>query len=167
MKTIVAAISALVLASGPLLSAGKAGLGELRVHDLGDRRVIVEQVAGVVLPDPPRPVAREAAAGELAAEDEDRDQEELAREAMRWHPAVHAGAAVFRGPDGRVLTQVTHWRVNNGPPVSFWSSADFGLLAHPGEFATEDGVQLRVSRLGAEEAAAWHRHATDRKEGRE
>ena len=112
---------------------------ETLTHELPDRRVIIERAPGIILPDPPEPVVRPAPEPETL--------ERLAEWAAEWraqrvlHPTIHAGASVYRMPDGRTYTHVTNWSVNNSPPVSFWTSADFSILAHPGGFthATPDG----------------------------
>jgi len=128
----------LVLASYPA-SAAPPEIREILIHELSDRRVIIERAPGIILPDPPEPVVRPAPNPETA--------ERLAELAAEWkaqrisHPTIHAGASVYRMPDGRTYTHVTNWSVNNSPPVSFWSSADFSILAHPGGFThpTPDG----------------------------
>jgi len=112
---------------------------ETLTYDLPDRRVIIERAPGIILPDPPEPVVRPAPEPETL--------ERLAELAAEWkaqrisHPTIHAGASVYRMPDGRTYTHVTNWSINNSPPVSFWSSADFSILAHPGGFThpTPDG----------------------------
>jgi hypothetical protein len=48
------------------------------------------------------------------------------------------GATVFRAKDSPPRTLVTYWPSNMGE-VSFWSSADFGLLAGMGDFAAANG----------------------------
>jgi hypothetical protein len=111
---------------------------ETRIIPLEGRRAIIEKVSRIDVPDPPEPPAPRPAGADVAPP----DAEWLAGyQAMRErHPMVVAGATVYRLSDGRSITHVTGWRVNNGPPVDFWSSADFSLLAHPGGFATPDEV---------------------------
>jgi hypothetical protein len=98
------------------------------IHQLADRRVIIEHAPGIILPEPPEPFEKPAV--------DPATPEQLAEAAANWrahrlsHPMIHAGATVYRMLDGRNITHVTNFRVNNGPMVSFWSSADFSLLAH-------------------------------------
>ncbi len=123
-------------------TAGPTAVLDTTIHQLEDRRLIVERVSGIAIPDPPEPVVREQASPATT--------EQLAFAAEQWrahreaHPWIHAGATVYRLPDGLSLTHVNKWQVNSGEPVSFWSSADFSLLAHPGSFVTPDGVHYSM-----------------------
>jgi hypothetical protein len=122
----------MVTAFGLIAGPPEARDTDTVIHHLPDRRVIIERAPGIILPDPPLPAVRPAAqpgsAGRLAAFSAEWRAHRL------LHPSIHAGATVYRLPDGKTVTLVTQWRVNDGPPVSFWSSADFSLLAHPGGF---------------------------------
>ena len=121
-----------ILWLSPLLFAARPEVRETIIHEISDRRVIVERASGIILPDPPEPVVRPDPEPETA--------ERLAEMADEWrahriaHPTIHAGATVYRLPDGKTVTHVSNFSVNNGPMVSFWSSADFSILAHPGGF---------------------------------
>lgn len=133
MKSLHQLAATVVLAfTAHFLSAAPPKVRETIIHDLPDHRVIIERAPGIILPDPPEPIVRPAPEPETA--------ERLAEMAAEWqihrlhHPTIHAGATVYRLPDGKTVTHVTNWSVNNGPAVSFWSSADFSLLAHPGGF---------------------------------
>jgi len=129
---------ALNLASAVAIQA-RPSATDTTIHPQPDgSRIIVEQIPGVIeIPDPPEPVVRPA--------EPPQPPEEIARVAEEWrawreaNPFIHAGASVYRLPDGRRITHVSHWSVNNRPPVSFWSAADFSLLAHPGEIITPQG----------------------------
>lgn len=122
----------------PFLPAAAAppSLGQITIHQLADRRMIIEGAPAIELPAPPEPLAR--------ATPEPQSQARLAELAAKWradreaNPAIFAGATVYHLLDGTTVTHVTHWRVNNDPPVSFWSSIDLSLLAHPGVFASPD-----------------------------
>jgi len=128
-----ATIAVLLFAS--LVGQAKPGAPNTTIHPQADgSRIIVERIPGVIeIPDPPEPVVRSAPEPETA--------ERLAELTAEWraqrifHPTIHAGATVYRLPDGKTLTHVGNFRVNNGPMVSFWSSADFSILAHPGNFS--------------------------------
>ena len=123
-------------------AAGPPVTLDTSIHHLEDRRLIVERTTPIVLPDPPEPVVREAA--------QPQSPEDLALAVEAWkshratHPWIHAGATVHRLPDGETLTHVSAWQVNNGDPISFWSSADFSLLAHPGSFRTSEGIHYSM-----------------------
>jgi len=52
---------------------------------------------------------------------------------------VMAGASVFRSKDGKTRSLVQLWPQGSVQPVTFWSSADFGLLAPIGSFVCTDG----------------------------
>lgn len=133
--------SALLATGFPLqcLMAAPPEIRETTIHELSDRRVIVERAPGIILPEPPEPVVRPAPEPETL--------ERLAEMAAEWraqrisHPTIHAGGTVYRLSDGKTVTHVSTFSVNNGPMVSFWSSADFSILAHPGGFTqpTPDG----------------------------
>ena len=158
-----------LLALGAALHAGSSGT-DSTIHLQSDgSRIIVERFAGVIeVPDPPEPVVR--------SEEPPQTSEEIAAAAAQWqawretNPFIHAGASVYRLPDGRRLTHVSHWSVNNRPAVSFWSTADFALLAHPGEIVIGDGESERYGLLlmhsireveSAEEIAAFHNLETE------
>jgi len=108
------------------------------IHHLpDDRRVIIERIPAINLPAPPAPAARPVPEHKTAAQ--------LAELAAKWradrdaNPTIHATATVYRLADGTTATHIDQFRVNDGPLVSFWSGADFSLLAHPGSFVTPDG----------------------------
>jgi hypothetical protein len=112
------------------------------IHQLPDHRVIIERAPGIILPDPPVPV--------VSPEPEPVSTVRLAELAAQWreyretHPFIHAGATIYRLPDGSVISHVNQWSVNNGSRFSFWSRADFSLLAHPGNFVTSDGITYQM-----------------------
>jgi hypothetical protein len=111
-----------------MLYAAPPGQHDTVIHQLPDRRVIIERAPGIILPEPPAPDEKPVVESEVP--------ERFAEAAAKWreyratHPFIHAGATVYKMPDGSTMTHVTNFRVNNGPMVSFWSSADFSLLAH-------------------------------------
>jgi hypothetical protein len=115
--------------------------GDAAIHPQDDgSRIIVERLAGVMdIPAPPEPVA--------PAPRSPLPEEERISRAEKWriwreaNPVIRAGATVYRLPGGRRVTHVHYWSVNDRPSVSFWSAADFSLLAHPGEFITPEGVR--------------------------
>jgi hypothetical protein len=106
-----------ILWLSPPLFAAPPEVRETIIHEISDRRVIVERAPGITLPDPPEPVARPDPEPETA--------ERLSEMAAEWraprisHPTIHAGATVYRLPNGRTVTHVSNFSVNNGPMVSF------------------------------------------------
>jgi len=134
------------LAAGAILFASAIAIpahanpANTTIHPQPDgSRIIVERIAGIIeIPDPPEPVVRPA--------EPPQPPEHIVRAAEQWqawreaNPFIQAAATVYRLTDGRRITHVSHWSVNNRPPVSFWSAADFSLLAHSGEMITPQGV---------------------------
>ena len=137
MKTLLALLPIVPLFSTATIAEPYRHIDKTTHHLPDGRRVIIERVAPIQLPDPPEPITR--------PEPEPKTAEQLAELAAKWradrdaNPTIHAGATVYRLEDGSTVTHVNQFRVNNGPLVSFWSSADFSLLAHPGMFTTADG----------------------------
>ena len=131
MNPILLLATSAILAAQTLVAAPPDNR-DTAIYQLPDRRITIERAVGITLPDPPDPVVRPVSEPDSA--------ERLAQMAVDWraqrasHPFIHAGATVYRLPDGKTVTHVTNWSVNSGPAVSFWSSADFSLLAHPGGF---------------------------------
>jgi len=140
---------------------------ETTIHQLPDRRVIIERAPGIILPAPPAPVVRPAP--EPATAEQLAEHDAIWRAYRISHPTIHAGATIYKLSDGRTLTHVTNWSVNNGPMVSFWSSADFSLVAHPGGFTRiTSGGEVKYTMLlfwSAYDVAEWEEIAARR--GRE
>jgi hypothetical protein len=94
-------------------------------HQQGGRNITIRQIKPIALPPPPAPV--EAAPAELDAEFSQR----LA-EFREKHPKLRLfflGATVFRSKDSPPRTLVRYWPKGNGGYITFWSSADFALIA--------------------------------------
>jgi len=158
----------LAFAVTPILWLGSAAappqLAETIIHQLPDRRVIIERAPGIILPDPPEPVVRPAP--EPATPEQLAEHDAIWRAHRITHPTIHAGATIYKLPDGRTLTHVSNWSVNNGPMVSFWSSADFSLVAHPGGFTRiTSGGEVRYTMLlfwSSYDVAEWEEIAARR-----
>lgn len=122
------------------LMATQPEIRETTIHELSDRRVIIERAPGIILPEPPEPMVRPAPESETA----ERSAELTAEWRAQWisHPTIHAGGTVYRFPDGKTLTHISNFSVNNGPMVSFWSSADFSILAHHGGFTQPTPMEM-------------------------
>jgi hypothetical protein len=100
----------------------------------GGRTITIRRIKPIALPPPPEPAPVQNALDKAAL------QEELAETGVqqpKWD-FLFLGATVFRTKDSPPRTLVTYWPSNMGE-VSFWSSADFGLLAGMGDFAAANG----------------------------
>ena len=147
-------------------SAGPPITLDTRIHHLEDRRVIIEHIPAIQLPDPPEPVAK--------PEPESKTSEQLALLASKWqadrdsNPTIHAGATVYRLPDG---TTVTHVNRHLTELQQAYANLEATRAARRAELEADPpqprDIHLRVSRLTKAQAAAWHQHATERKGGRQ
>ena len=100
----------------------------------GGRTITIRRIKPIALPPPPKPAPVQTALEQAAL------QEELAETGVlqpKWD-FLFLGATVFRTKDSPPRTLVTYWPSITGE-VSFWSSADFGLLAGMGDFAAANG----------------------------
>ena len=131
-----------LVSAAPPPEVAPSTITDTAIYQLDKRQVIIEQRSSVQLPDPPKPVERPVLPRQT--------REELDRSIAAWqdhqklHPFIHAGATVYRLPNGQTITHVSSWSVNSSEPISFWSSADFSLIAHPGSFSTERGVNYTI-----------------------
>jgi hypothetical protein len=96
-----------------------------KVHEQGGRTVTIRKIKPLPLPPPPAPAperdpAREAEFRRLAAE---------YRKTYRSTELLFLGATVFRSSDAPPRSLVRWWPQNGGDAVTFWTSADFGLIA--------------------------------------
>jgi hypothetical protein len=94
-------------------------------HQQGGRTITIQQIKPIALPPPPVPV--EAAPAELDAEFSQRLAE--FREKQPKSRLFFLGATVFRSKDSPPRTLVRYWPKGNGGSITFWSSADFALIA--------------------------------------
>jgi hypothetical protein len=103
-------------------------------HQQGGRTITVRQIKPIALPEPEKPVPppdpADSAVGERVAE------------VQSAHPEqefLFIGATVFHAKDSTVRSVVTLSPLGNGEPVTFFSSADFGLLSGFASFVGSDG----------------------------
>jgi hypothetical protein len=94
-------------------------------HEQGGRTITIRQIKPIALPPPPAPVV--AAPAELDAEYSQRLAE--FREKQPKSRLFFIGATVFRSKDSPPRTLVRYWPKGNGGSITFWSSADFALIA--------------------------------------
>lgn len=98
---------------------------ETATHEQGGRTITIRQVKPIALPPPPEPV--ESSAAEVTA-----DFTQRLAEYREGHPKsdlLFLSATVFRSKDSLPRTLVRYWPEGNGGHITFWSSADFALIA--------------------------------------
>jgi hypothetical protein len=93
-------------------------------HEQGGRKITIRQIKPINLPPPPAPMESSAGA----------DEAYRARLAdyRAAHPRVgllFLGATVFLAKDSPPRTLVQYWPEGNRGSITFWSSADFALIA--------------------------------------
>ena len=94
-------------------------------HEQGGRTITIRQIKPIDLPPPPAPV--EAAPAEVDAEFAQRLAEY--RETHPKSGLLFLSATVYRSKDSPPRTLVRYWPKGNGGGVTFWSAADFALIA--------------------------------------
>ena len=94
-------------------------------HEQGGRTITIRQIKPIDLPPPPAPV--EAAPAEVDAEFAQRLAEY--RETHPKSDLLFLSATVYRSKDSPPRTLVRYWPKGNGGGVTFWSAADFALIA--------------------------------------
>lgn len=98
---------------------------ESKAHQQGGRTITIRQVKPTALPPPPAPVESSAAA--VSAEFTQRLAEY--REGHPKSGLLFLSATVFRSKDSPPRTLVRYWPEGNRGHITFWSSADFALIA--------------------------------------
>jgi len=98
---------------------------DTKAHQQGGRTITIRQIKPIALPSPPAPVA--AVVGELDAEYSERLAEY--REAHPKSDLLFLSVTVFRSKSGAPRSLVRYWPQGTGTAVTFWSSADFSLIA--------------------------------------
>jgi hypothetical protein len=94
-------------------------------HEQGGRTITVRQIKPIALPPPPPPV--ETSAAPLDAEFSQRLAEY--RDAHPKSDLLLLGATIYRSKDSPPRTLVRFWPNGNRGAITFWSSADFALIA--------------------------------------
>jgi hypothetical protein len=94
-------------------------------HQQGGRTITIRQIKPIDLPPPPAPVA-------IAPTEVDAEFAQRLAEYRATHPRTHLlfiGATVYHSKDSPPRTLVRYWPEGKGGSVTFWSSADFALIA--------------------------------------
>lgn len=94
-------------------------------HEQGGRTITIREIKPIDLPPPPPPA--EPATVEQDAEFSQRLAEY--REAHPKNELLFLGATVFRSKDSPPRTLVRWWPIGGKGTITFWSSADFALIA--------------------------------------
>ena len=121
----------------PKLAISNKDVLQTTTHEQGGRTITIRKIKPIALPPPPAPVVPQASAeldGEFRAK--------LA-EYRAAHPRselLFLGATVFRSKDSPPRTLVRFWPMGKGEEITFWSSADFALIA--------GGIQSYVDTAG-------------------
>ena len=132
----------------PQFVARATDILDTKVHQQGGRTITIQKIKPIALSSPPDPAPQSLAAADPAF------QERLA-EFRQAHPnsgMLTLGATVYRFTDSPPRTLVTYRPVGRGECITFWSSADFALIAGIYSFVATDGAPHRMfmmwSRLG-------------------
>jgi hypothetical protein len=94
-------------------------------HQQGGRTITIRQIKPIDLPPPPAPVA-------LNPTEADAEYSQRAAEFRETHSKwrlLFIGATVFRSKDSPPRTLVRYWPGDGNPAITFWSSADFAIIA--------------------------------------
>ena len=121
----------------PKLAISSKDVLQTTTHEQGGRTITIRKIKPIALPPPPEPVMPQASA-ELDAEFTAKLAEYRAN-----HPRselLFLGATVFRSKDSPPRTLVRWWPMGKGEEITFWSSADFALIA--------GGIQSFVDTAG-------------------
>jgi len=94
-------------------------------HEQGGRTITIREINPIALPPPPAPV-------KLATAEADAVFSQRVAEYREEHPRsclLFLGATVFRSKDSPPRTLVRYWPEGGREDITFWSSADFALIA--------------------------------------
>ena len=94
-------------------------------HEQGGRTITIREIKPIALPPPPPPA-------EIALSEPDAEFSQRLAEYHGTHPGnelLFLGATVFRSKDVPTRTLVRWWPMGGKGTVTFWSSADFALIA--------------------------------------
>ena len=144
-------------ATAPALDPNSPDVQSSKTYDLGDRRMVVQEVTEATLPiqPPPAPPAPAATGTKLS------DAVLAARKAMaaKRH-TLNFGGSVYITADGTCRSLITCYPFDGSPPVGFWSSVDWDLF-RVGGFNTPEGTQYILMTMVstpidiAQTTAAW------------
>ena len=94
-------------------------------HEQGGRTITIWEIKPIALPPPPPPA-------EITPAEPDAEYSQRLSEYREAHPKnelLFLGATVFRSQDSPPRTLVRWWPQGGRGPITFWSSADFALIA--------------------------------------
>jgi hypothetical protein len=94
-------------------------------HQQGGRTITIRRIKPINLTPPPAPVELNPTAAD--AEYSQR-AEEFSEAHSKWR-LLFIGATVFRSKDSPPRTLVRYWPGDGNPAITFWSSADFAIIA--------------------------------------
>jgi hypothetical protein len=94
-------------------------------HEQGGRTITIREIKPIALPPPPPPA-------EITLAEPDAEFSQRLAEYRESHPKnelLFLGATVFRSKDSPPRTLVRWWPMGGNGTITFWSSADFALIA--------------------------------------
>ncbi len=94
-------------------------------HEQGGRTITIREIKPIALPPPPPPA-------EITLAEPDAEFSQRLAEYRENHPKnelLFLGATVFRSKDSPPRTLVRWWPMGGTGTITFWSSADFALIA--------------------------------------
>ncbi len=94
-------------------------------HEQGGRTITIREIKPIALPPPPPPAG-------IADTEPDAEFSQRLAEYSETHPKnelLFLGATVFRSKDSSPRTLVRWWPQGGRGDITFWSSADFALIA--------------------------------------
>ena len=113
-------------------------------QEQGGRTITIQKVKPIALPEPP------TAATGVPTEAEQAAFRERQAQYLASHPPIpmlSLGVTVYRFKDSPPRSLVRYWPRGGGEPLSFWSSADFSLIAGIRSFVGTDGLTYGLTLL--------------------
>jgi len=110
----------------PKLAIASQDVLQTTTHLQGGRTITIHEIKAIPLPSPPLPVLKQM---NTAA---DNTYSKKITEYRAAHPKSDLlifGATVFRSSGSPARTLVRYWPQGRGESITFWSSADFALIA--------------------------------------
>ena len=107
---------------------------ETETHEQGGRTITIQEIKPIELPPPP--------AAHPPVDKADPAIQARIAEIHANHPQVEPiglGATIFRDKNSAPRTLANYWPATQGETITFWSSADFSLLAGLSSFIGSDG----------------------------
>lgn len=118
----------------PVIDVNSPDVKNTRIYDLGDRRMIVQEVTEATLPLlRPEPAKESSLPPEALSAGEGGGPEPV-----EFHTLIFGGT-VHRSATGALRSLITLWQPHAAGPLVFWSSIDWSLLT-VGGFTTPEGA---------------------------